>query len=93
MAVATAYTRHLAAGWSPSGGDGAVRLLLALGAWRFEMPTKRSRTRFRLAMREARLVVLVESLCAKKGFYIALGDVYDAMLLPGPQLRLYLVLG
>jgi len=40
---------RLAAGWSPPGGDGAVMILQARGAWQCVMPAKRSGPRVRLA--------------------------------------------
>jgi len=66
---------------------------MVLGAWRCEMPARRSGTKFHLATREARQAVLVQSWCVRKDFYTALGDVHEAMLWLGAQLRVYLVFG
>ena len=85
-------TRHLAAGWSPPGGDGVVRILLALGTWRCVMPARRFGPRFRLMAWDARQAVLVQWWCTRKGFYTTLGDVHDARLWLGAQLWVYLVL-
>ena len=85
--------RRLAVGWSPPGGDGAVRILLALGARRCVMLIRQSGPRFRLAAWNARQAFLEQRWCARKGFYTTLGDVLDARLWLGPQLRVQLVLG
>jgi len=61
--------------WCPPGGDGAVRVLRARGAWRCVMPARRSGAKFRLAVCDARQAVLVQQWYARKAFYTALGDV------------------
>ena len=40
---------RLAVGLGPLGGDGAAAPLMARGAWRCEMPARRSEPRFHLA--------------------------------------------
>ena len=73
--------------WSLPGGDDAVMMLQARGAWRCVMLARRSEPSVCLATWDARRVILVQWWCARKGFYTTLGDVHDAMLWLGAQLR------
>jgi len=66
---------RLAVSWCPSGGSGTGRVLMAHDAWWCGMPARRSGTKFRLAMWDARQAVLVQWWCVRKVFYTALSDV------------------
>jgi len=71
----------------PPGGDNAVMMLQARGAWRCVMPARRSEPSVCLAMWDARQAVLVQWWCTRKSFYTTLSDVHDASLWLGVQLR------
>ena len=52
----------------------------ALGAWRCEMPARRSRAKFRPTTWEVRQAVLGAELGREEDFYTALDEGHDVML-------------